>query len=684
MGLRKKQRAAYEDALKNLVKKGTVVRLGNRYILAKNCSFIEAEIVRVNTTYGFARSLKEPDKEYFIPGRGLKGAMPGDKVKIHPNEGRGELTEGVVEEITRPADERIAGTYVVGRGRNYVMPDKMQIPLEVVKKSPKAKDGEKVLAKIVSRGQRHFDHMVSIEKVYGEANIAAVCAEAILDENHIEREFLPEVIAQAEEISKTGIAQGDMKGRADLRGELIFTIDGADTKDIDDAVSLQKTENGYLLGVHIADVSHYVKTGTPLDEDALHRGTSVYFADQVVPMLPPALSNGICSLNPREDRLAFSAWMELDPEGKMTKYRFEKTVICSRVKGVYSEINGLLADEAGQGIGEKYAEVKDTLFLMRELSEKLSKLRQNRGAFELETHESKIVVGEDGRVKDILLRERGTSETIIEEFMLTANEAAASFALDRAIPFIYRVHERPTPEKVAEMLETLRILGLTSKTTDGSITQRQVSALLKRVKGTPLETVINHRVLRMMAKAKYSDQPIGHYGLVLKKYAHFTSPIRRYPDLAIHRIMSYVLEFGPGNAEKKFAKFAVHAAVQSTDREIKAMTVERDCEDCYKAEFLAGHLGETFPGTIVSTMPQGIYVELMNTAQGRIAADTLPAGEYEIEGNIRYRELRSGRTYTIGDSVEVVVAKAEVMFGNVDFVLAECYEDFVKQQKKGD
>ena len=458
----------------------------------------------------------------------------------------------------------------------------------------------------------------------------------------------------------------------DLRALPIFTIDSAETKDIDDAISLTRTsDGGFELGVHIADVSNYVKPGSELDNEAFSRATSVYYADQVVPMLPKALSNGICSLNENELRLAFSCLMRLDKEGNLTDYRFVKSIIRSRVKGVYSEINALLAGTADAEIKAKYADVIDQLPAMKELYGHRARLRREHGCMDIESGEVKLILDENGRCIDVKKRTSGESESMIEEFMLLANQCAAHFARVKQIPFVYRVHEEPNAEKLERLHALLQACGINDHFAKDVPTPKELSAILEGVRGTPYEQIINTGMLRCMSKALYEEKPKGHYGLVLKDYAHFTSPIRRYPDLAIHRIMTDMLK----GTEKetmilRYTDFAERASKQSSEREVIAMQIERKAEDCYKAEYARRHLGECYEGTISGVTQRGLFIELDNGVEGFVPASSLtPSGTSLTEG-VRLTDPASGKTWSLGDKMMITIVRADVNLGKIDFEVA--------------
>ena len=660
----------FEAAVQELVNGGEVAWKNGQLQLTGTVSGKKAVIVKVNSTYGFAR-LEETGTDVFIPGRKLRGALPEDQVLIKVRRSDGDLMEGEVLSITQKQDYQFTGVVVKDRNRLGVMPDKsirFAIPFERGSEIPR--EGQKVLAQMVRHGDSHFDYRARLLAVFGDAGDAKSCSDAILAGAGVPIDFPNTVLAQAEEISKAGISPEELKNRLDLRQEIIFTIDSADSKDLDDAVSLEKTPQGWQLGVHIADVSHYVRPKTPLDQEAFERGTSVYYANAVVPMLPKELSNGICSLNPQEDRLTFSALVSLDQQGNISSYQFKKSVICSRVKGVYSEINQILNHEASPEILEKYAGLTDTIFEMERLAKVLIAKRRERGGLDLESVESKIIVDENGVAVDIQPRQRGFSEQIIEEFMLLANQAAATFGTKQKLPFVYRVHDKPAPERIETLKATLEAVGISTAPIHSGATPIGLYQVLQSSKETPYQKLVNNTLLRSMAKAKYSEENIGHFGLVLDQYSHFTSPIRRYPDLMIHRIMSDFLSgTNQEKMEKRYREFVKTGSLQSSNREIRAMTVERDCEDCYKAEYMKSHLGEVYQGIISSIAGHGIYVELPNTVEGLIANENLPQGEYVLDDGIALTEKNSGKRYGIGDTVSVQVAAVDVSAGHVDFTL---------------
>lgn len=671
-GIKPAHRDRFMRALEALVAERKIIEQNGKYLAADGAGLVPAEIVKITSTFGFARQAGA-DRDVFIPGRHLHGAMPGDQVLLRLKSSSGQLPEGEVVQIAGQARRTFSGVLRVRPDGSFVEPDSyVRYPIRVARgKTTGARDGDKVLAQLQVQEERHADHTVRVLEAFGNADSAQACCRALLAAGDIYPEFPPEALEQARAIAAgEGIHPKELAVRTDLRGELIFTIDGADSKDLDDAVSLRKHENGWELGVHIADVSYYVTHMSPLDLEAYARGTSVYYADSVVPMLPPELSNGICSLNPGEDRLAFSAFISLGKDGHIAGYAFKKTVIRSRVKGIYDEVNRLLAGTADAAVREKYAELTAIIEELAELAAILTKNRYARGGMDIDSAESKIIIGADGKAVDVRARERGQSERIIEELMLTANEAAARFALAQGLPFVYRVHENPAPDKVTALYDLLDSLGVKARRPKNGVSSAQLAEILDKVRGTELEAVVNTTVLRTMAKAKYSEHNTGHFGLALDDYAHFTSPIRRYPDLTIHRVLSgQVTGMRRDNILKRFGGFVGKSALRSTEREIAAMTAERGCEDCYKAEYMQRFVGAEFSGVVSGVTPFGVYVRLDNTVEGLCALDGLPDGDWSYDGVVTMTDRLHGARLRLGDKARVKVLAAHVSAGQVDFAL---------------
>ena len=665
------------EALDELVREAVVCQRQGVFFTVRSGRADKAllcKVVKLGKNFAFVM-LEEGTSDIFIPGRFTKGAMPGDEVLVekfeHPRmEGSDEGT--ILAVLTEKND--LVGTVRRVEGRLRFVPDDcpaITMPLARDCEGG-AKDGDKVAVEILNRGNRQEDHRVGVAMRFGSSDEAKRCAKALLYAKDIRTRFPDKVREEAKKFEGVEISEKDCEGRMDLRALPIFTIDSAETKDIDDAVSLTRTsDGGFELGVHIADVSNYVKPGTELDNEAFSRATSVYYADQVVPMLPKALSNGICSLNENELRLAFSCLMRLDKDGNLTDYRFVKSIIRSRVKGVYAEINALLAGTADAEIKAKYADVIDQLPAMKELYGHRARLRKERGCMDIESGEVKLILDENGRCIDVKKRTSGESESMIEEFMLLANQCAAHFARVKQIPFVYRVHEEPNAEKLERLHALLQACGINDHFAKEVPTPKELSAILEGVRGTPYEQIINTGMLRCMSKALYEEKPKGHYGLVLKDYAHFTSPIRRYPDLAIHRIMTDLLK----GTEKetmilRYTDFAERASKQSSEREVVAMQIERKAEDCYKAEYARRHLGECYEGTISGVTQRGLFIELDNGVEGFVPASSLtPSGTSLTEG-VRLTDPASGKSWSLGDKMMITIVRADVNLGKIDFEVA--------------
>ena len=665
------------EALDELVHDAVVCQKSGVFFTARSGRAEKAlpcKVVKLGKNFAFVM-LEDGTSDIFIPGRFTRGAMPGDKVLVekfeHPRvEGS---DEGAILAILTEKNDLVGTVRRVEGMLKFVPDDCPAISMRMMRDCEGgAKDGDKVAVEILQRGNRQEDHRVGVAMRFGSSDEAKRCAKALLYAQDIRSRFPDKVREEAKKLENAEVTEADCEGRMDLRALPIFTIDSAETKDIDDAISLTRTsDGGFELGVHIADVSNYVKPGTELDNEAFSRATSVYYADQVVPMLPKALSNGICSLNENELRLAFSCLMRLDKEGNLTDYRFVKSIIRSRVKGVYSEINALLAGTADAEIKAKYADVIDQLPAMKELYGHRARLRRERGCMDIESGEVKLILDENGRCIDVKKRTSGESESMIEEFMLLANQCAAHFARVKQIPFVYRVHEEPNAEKLERLHALLQACGINDHFAKDVPTPKELSTILEGVRGTPYEQIINTGMLRCMSKALYEEKPKGHYGLVLKDYAHFTSPIRRYPDLAIHRIMTDLLK----GTEKetmilRYTDFAERASKQSSEREVIAMQIERKAEDCYKAEYARRHLGECYEGTISGVTQRGLFIELDNGVEGFVPASSLtPSGTSLTEG-VRLTDPASGKTWSLGDRMMITIVRADVNLGKIDFEVA--------------
>lgn len=629
---------------------------------------VEATLVSLSKNFGFARPDSGGD-DIFIHGSALQGALVGDKIIVGDIRKDDRGPSGRVRRIVEHKPAQTTGTVsITDEGIELIPDNAIRYNLRMRERDLNgAKNGDKVMASLEQDYRGDWAY-ASVKKVFGSGRTARVCADAIVEQYGIPHVFPQEVLDEAERVGNEPISDEEYAKRLDLRGEPIFTIDSKDAKDLDDAISVKRTDFGYTLGVHIADVSHYVKEGSAIDEEAINRGTSVYFADRVIPMLPEVLSNGACSLNAGTDKLAFSALIELDKEGHITKYDFKKTIINSKVRGVYSEVNEILDGTASEEILNKYTPVMESLMSAKELADILKANSAARGTMELDSGESKFILDENGICIDIMPRVSGEAEQLIEQMMVTANIAAAKFSLDHKLPFLYRVHGTPDPKRVEELVTLLQLVGVPCKEIVKPNPETQdFAAILDRVRGLPCETLVSQRLLRTMEKARYSTEETGHFGLALSDYSHYTSPIRRYPDTSIHRVLSAFVEGMPAEeVRRRYAQFCETSATESSRNEIRALIAERDAEDCYMAEYMSQHIGEHFEGTVSGVTMRGVFVRLENSVEGFVSLDAFEDEDFVYDGLITQRSPK--RELTIGTPLPIIVASAYVATGKVDFV----------------
>lgn len=627
------------------------------------------------SAFGFV-SLEEGGDDIFIPAGNIGGAIDGDFVEIsyHKFTSRegAEKTEGRVKRIIEHGRKTLIGTIYDRRIRHgkrnmrelYLEPDDTKIMLRpIVLDSAGAELGDKVEALI-----RRDSYPLSCEviRIFGDTDSVSANYEAILAECEIITDFSPEELSLAESLADEKIS---LDGRVDRRGEIIFTIDGEGAKDLDDAVSLRRIAGGkWRLGVHIADVSHYVRERTPLDRCAMARGTSVYFTDKVVPMLPAALSNGACSLGSGEEKYTLSAIIDLDSEGNIIDTKLEESVIVSRVRGVYYEVNKLFSGDADSEIKKKYKEVLPTLRKMHELYTILLEKSEKRGAIDFDSDEAEIILDRSGRPVDIVRRERGDAERMIEQFMLTANEAVASYLTDRSIPCVYRVHEQPPKEHFESFLSYAESLGLDTRyISRDEPTPKQLAALLESAEKKGIAFAVSYTMLRAMAKAKYSEKNDGHFGLGIEKYCHFTSPIRRLSDLATHRIIKKVLF--EGKRAEQYASYARRAAAAATEGELRAVNAERKIEDLYKVLYMSECVGEEFFAVVSSVTSFGLFCMLDNTCEGLVPISEMPGVFSFDERNLTLRSRYE--IYHVADRLKVKLEEASVIRGKLRFSIVE-------------
>ena len=617
--------------------------------------------------------------DIFIPPHDINGAINGDTVLIRVmKETSGDRREGTVIKIVERGKTTFVGTFQANRGFGFVVPDdkKLNMDIFVAKEDALgAVDGHKVVVEITHWPDDIKSAAGVITKILGHKNDPGVDILSIIYKHDIPPEFPAEVVDAAAKVPDE-ITEEDLVGRRDLRGETIVTIDGADAKDLDDAVTVTKNDDGtYKLGVHIADVSYYVTEGSVIDQEAYERATSVYLTDRVIPMIPHRLSNGICSLNPQVDRLTLSCEMIIDGNGQVIKHEIFQSVIKTTERMTYSDVYKLLEkrDEHPELV-ERYEPLIPMFELMAELAQILRNKRMNRGAIDFDFKESKVLVNEDGWPTDIVLRERTVAERLIEEFMLAANETVAEHFHWMELPFLYRIHEDPKPEKLQRFFEFVTNFGLVIKGSGNSVHPKAMQEIIKSIEGLPEEPVISTMLLRSLQQARYYPESIGHFGLSADYYTHFTSPIRRYPDLIVHRLIRTYLINGDTSKETVVHWNAImeEIADHTSDRERRAVDAERDTDALKKAQFMSDKIGEEFIGMVSSITNFGIFVELPNTVEGLVHISNMTDDYYRFEDRMMMMVgERTGRQFRIGDEVKVRVANVVIEESSVDFEIVD-------------
>ncbi len=659
------------QALDQLTNEGKILKnKKNRYAHAEHYGCLTGVFQATERGYGFVTP-ETPDEngDVFIPPYATGKAWQGDRVLVHLTDSpRGHKREGEVMRILSLCTDEVTGT-VMQRGKTvFVRPASKKYPDLIIPKNRTldARSGDRVAVKVMFRGDGRLSAQGAITQIFGRNGTMEASIAAILHENGITVPFPDEVLRQADACGDT-VDPAEAARRMDLREKLIFTIDGDDARDFDDAVSLEPMENGHmLLGVHIADVSHYVTPGSPLDDEAYRRGTSVYYPGHVVPMLPVALSNGICSLNPDVDRLAFSAFLEVDKDGRCHKSQFAKTVIRSKARMTYRKMNEIF--DGNEERRAEYAFLTETADRMHALSQAMRRRRMERGALDLDLPEAEILTDENGEPVEVSFRARGDAEKMIEEFMLAANEAVAAYMTHRNNPTVYRVHESPDPEKLRVFAQFARPFGYrvdASKPNDTA----QLQAVLDGAKDDPRQRALPTLLLRSLARARYDAECLGHYGLQAKEYLHFTSPIRRYPDLVAHRMLFKAIS-GQQYTKSDWV-FCEEAASQSTTREFAADTAERDIDKLYLAAYMEQFIGQDFDGEVSGVTSFGLFVSLKNAVEGLIRVEDLPGDDYEFDDQKMMLIGRRSRVrYTMGTPMRVRLTAASRVTGLIDFIPA--------------
>lgn len=633
----------------------------------KKASKVEGKLQGTTKGYAFLIPDDISMDDVFIPERELNGAMHNDRVVVSVKSSGGKKLEGKVIQVIERGSDRVVGILKIIKKIAFVVPDDVKFGKDIsipLGKLNGAQNGDKVVAKITRYYASKRNPDGEISEVLGKPNEIDTEVLAILRGYNLYNSFPKKVEEYATTLPES-INKDDYPNRLDYTNNITFTIDGEDTRDIDDAISIEINSKGNrVLGVHIADVGEYVKKDNVFDKEAYKRGTSVYFPNLVLPMLPRELSNGICSLNERVDRLALSCFMEFDKNANLVDYKICESIINSKKRFTYTKVQAIF-----EGDREENPELIEQLLTMRELARQLEGKRRERGAIEFNIPEVQVYLNELGDVLNLQKREQNESHKLIESFMVVANETIATHFLSKQIPFVYRIHEQPDAEKITNLLGMVNSFGIEHKINPEEVTPKEIQTLLNDIKEKPCEYVLNKIALRCMKKAKYSPDCVGHYGLASPKYCHFTSPIRRYPDLTIHRIIkSYLHNEIDENKKAMIKEFVNMSSMQSSDRERNAEAVERDVDDLYRVFYMTHHIGEEFEGIISSVTHFGIFVELDNTVEGMIRIDSLPQDQYEFLED-RFTLKGYNHKYTIGDKVRVRSVRADILSKEIDFEL---------------
>ncbi|MBI5746837.1 MAG: ribonuclease R [Nitrospirae bacterium] len=678
LSIPKEERVVFKKLLRKMTREGEIVRTkGNRYGLPEKMSLVSGQLKGHPDGYGFVIPDKPGTGDIYIGSKNMEGAMHGDKVvaRIEARKEGGNL-EGRIIRVLERTHTRIVGRFESGRGFGFVVPSDKRINQDLYilhGEMKRAREGDMVVAEITSYPTKNRNPQGKIIRILGRSTDARIETEAVIEEYNLQREFPPDVLEESEHIPEEVMPEM-LAGRADLRDLQTVTIDGERARDFDDAVSIeQMPDRGFRLFVHIADVSHYVAEGSALDLDAFGRGTSVYFPDAVIPMFPERLSNGICSLNPKVDRLTMTAEMYFDSEGNRTSYKIYDSVIQSNERMTYTAVRQILVDR-DQEITKRYKPMIRMFELMEALSRRLYAKRIRRGSLDFDLPEPEIVLDMQGEPVNIIKEERNIAHRIIEEFMLAANETVAEHICRLEIPFLYRIHEEPNPEKMIAFSEFIHNFGIRLPVS-GGIRPLTLSEILDRVKDTPEERLINHVLLRSMKRARYSEENLGHFGLAAEFYTHFTSPIRRYPDLIVHRILR---EVGRKKAlarkrAERWKEILPNIALQTSERERLAMEAERESVNRQKVRFMADKEGEEHDGFITGVTAYGFFVELEALfVEGLVRVSTISDDYYVYhEKQHAFIGEHSQRIFRLGDKVRVRVKRVDIESRTIDFTLVE-------------
>ena len=676
MNVSPEEKNEFDSLIDELISEGKLVETKKGKIMdSEKLGLFAGEFLGNQKGFGFVRLENSDGNDVFIPAGAVNGAMHKDKVLIRitaPCE-RGKRAEGEVIKVLEKAKGNIVGTFELLKGFGFVVCDDRKtedifIPKE---KTKGAVTGSKVVVKITKTRENGRSPEGEITEVIGYIDDPGVDILSVIKQFDLPLEFPQEVMEQIENIPLEVLPE-ETEGREDLRDWVTVTIDGDDSKDFDDAVSLEMTDNGnYRLGVHIADVTHYVTEGSPLDEEALERGTSYYLVDRVIPMLPHKLSNGICSLNPDEDRLTLSCIMEINKHGELVDHKICKSVIHSHCRMTYTKVNNVIEHNDPDQC-EEYKEFVTMLRLMNELRVILNEKRKKRGSVNFDFPETKIILDENGKVTDIKPYERNLATNLIEEFMLVCNETVAEDYYWQSVPFVFRNHECPDEEKIESLKQIIKSFGYYIKG-QNEIHPKEIQQLIEKISGTSEEHVISRLVLRSMKQAKYQSENYGHFGLAAQYYCHFTSPIRRYPDLQIHRIIKESMDGKMTDSRRKrYEKILPAVANRCSVMERLADDAERETDKLKMVEYMSGKIGEEFEGIISGLTSWGIYVELPNTVEGMVSVNSMDDDYYTYEEKkLLYRGENTGKVYKMGDNVKVKVLKTDSQLRTIDFGFVE-------------
>ena len=672
----------FYNFLDELEEDGYIIKTKKGRVMSPNkMGLFVGKFVAHRKGYGFVESDEEFTQDLFIPKDDINGALHNDRVmaEIVTPATEDKRAEGKVIKIIKREVTRVVGLFQENKSFGFVVPDDKKFNQDIF--IPKrgfngAKNDDKVVCEITLWPQENRKPEGKIIEVLGKKGERGVEIDSIIRAHGLPEEFPKKVIDEANYVSSQDL-EDEIARRLDLRHLEIFTIDGEDAKDLDDAISIEVLPNGnYKLGVHIADVTHYVREKSKLDKEALKRATSVYLVDKVIPMLPKQLSNGVCSLNPFEDKLTLSCIMEIDENGKVVNSEIAETVINSKARMTYTEVSDIL-EKDDEKLKQTFAKQVEDFKNAEKLARILMKRRERRGAIDFDFPEAKIILNREGKVVDIKCYERRISNKMIEEFMLVANETVAEHFYWLQLPFVYRIHETPSAEKMEDLNKFIATFGYHIKGDLEDVHPKEIQSLVEKIKGTKEEESISTIALRSMKQAKYSPQCIGHFGLAAKYYCHFTSPIRRYPDLQIHRIIKEQLNNKLNNKrQEQLSHIVEYASTQSSERERAAELAERDVHDFYKACYMADKVGQEFDGVVSSVTSFGMFVELENTVEGLIRLANM-RDDYYIYNQETYTIMgeRSHKTFKIGDTVRIKVDNVNVDFREIDFVLISKLED---------